>query len=107
ARTRAFTFAGDVGSVTMAFLLAWFMISLIFKTGHIEYILFFAVYGLDSAFTIFFRLLRHENILVAHRTHLFQYLSNELKWPHLLVSAIFSILQLIINSLTIFLIDTD
>ena len=107
ARVRAITFAGDVGSVTMAFLLAWFMISLIFKTGHVEYILFFAVYGLDSAFTIFFRLLRHENIFVAHRTHLYQYLSNEMKWPQILVAAIFSILQLIINIITIFLIETD
>ena len=107
ARARAITFAGDVGSVTMAFLLAWFMISLIVKTERFEYVLFFAIYGIDSAFTIFFRLLRHENIFVAHRTHLFQYLSNEMKWPHLLVSAIFSILQLFINLITIFLIETD
>ena len=107
ARVRAITFAGDVGSVTMAFLLAWFMISLIVKTAHIEYILFFAVYGIDSAFTIFFRLLRHENIFVAHRTHLFQYLSNEIKLPQILVSGIFSALQLIINLITIFLIEHD
>ncbi|MBK6285937.1 MAG: UDP-GlcNAc--UDP-phosphate GlcNAc-1-phosphate transferase [Draconibacterium sp.] len=107
ARVRAITFAGDVGSVTMAFLLAWFMISLILKTGRFEYILFFAVYGIDSVFTIFFRLLRHENIFEAHRTHLFQYLSNEIKWPQILVSSIFGSIQLIINAVTIFLIEKD
>jgi UDP-N-acetylmuramyl pentapeptide phosphotransferase/UDP-N-acetylglucosamine-1-phosphate transferase len=107
ARVRAITFAGDVGSVTMAFLLAWFMISLIMKTGRFEYILFFAVYGIDSVFTIFFRLLRHENIFEAHRTHLFQYLSNEIKWPQILVSSIFSIIQLILNVITIFLFEQD
>ncbi len=107
ARVRAITFAGDVGSVSMAFLLAWFMIALIVKTGHIEYILFFVIYGIDSVFTILFRLLRHENIFLAHRTHLFQYLSNELKWPQILVSGIFSALQLIINIITIFLIEQD
>jgi len=105
ARVKAKTFAGDVGSVTMAFLLGWFMISLILKTGHFEYILFFAIYGIDSVFTIFFRLLRHENIFVAHRTHLFQYLSNEIKLPQILVSSIFSISQLIINVITIFLLE--
>jgi UDP-N-acetylmuramyl pentapeptide phosphotransferase/UDP-N-acetylglucosamine-1-phosphate transferase len=107
ARVRAITFAGDVGSVTMAFLLAWFMISLIIKTERVEYILFFAIYGLDSAFTIFFRLLRHENIFVAHRTHLFQYLSNEIKLPQILVSSVYSVLQLIINLMTMFLIEND
>ena len=107
ARVRAITFAGDVGSVTMAFLLAWFMISLILKTGRFEYILFFAVYGIDSVFTIFFRLLRHENIFEAHRTHLFQYLSNEIKWPQILVSSIFGSIQLIINAVTLFLIEKD
>jgi UDP-GlcNAc:undecaprenyl-phosphate GlcNAc-1-phosphate transferase len=41
ARKRAKAFAGDVGSVSMAFLLVWMLISLILKTGNIEYILFF------------------------------------------------------------------
>ncbi len=107
ARVRAITFAGDVGSVTMAFLLAWFMISLIVKTGHIEYILFFVVYGIDSVFTIFFRLLRRENIFKAHRTHLFQYLSNEKKWPQILVSGIYGLFQLIINIIAIFLLENN
>lgn len=107
ARYRAITFAGDVGSVSMAFLLAWFMISLIVKTGRVEYILFFVIYGIDSVFTILFRLLRHENIFLAHRTHLFQYLSNEIKWPQILVSGIFSALQLLVNVITIFLIQQN
>jgi UDP-N-acetylmuramyl pentapeptide phosphotransferase/UDP-N-acetylglucosamine-1-phosphate transferase len=106
ARRRAKTFAGDVGSVSMAFLLVWFMISLILKTGRVEYILFFAVYGIDSFFTILFRLGRHENIFEAHRTHLYQFLSNELKWPHILVSGIYSIVQVLINIFTIGLITT-
>ncbi len=107
ARKRAKTFAGDVGSVTMAFLLAWFMISLIIKTGQIAYILFFAVYGIETVFTIFFRLLKRENIFEAHRTHLYQYLSNEIKWSHILVACIFSSLQLVINLTTIFLITQE
>lgn len=101
ARKKAKTFAGDVGSVSLAFILAWFMISLIVTTGRWEYILFFTVYGIDSVFSILFRLSRCENIFKAHRTHLFQYFSNELKWPHVLVATIYSVLQLVINVITI------
>jgi UDP-N-acetylmuramyl pentapeptide phosphotransferase/UDP-N-acetylglucosamine-1-phosphate transferase len=107
AKKQAKTFAGDVGSVSMAFLLAWFMISLMIKTGRIEYILFFAIYGIDSVITILYRLSRRENIFKAHRTHLFQYLSNEIKLPHIIVSVIYSVLQAIINIMTIKLIDGE
>jgi UDP-N-acetylmuramyl pentapeptide phosphotransferase/UDP-N-acetylglucosamine-1-phosphate transferase len=103
ARKRAKTFAGDVGSVTMAYLLAWLMISLMLKTGRIEYILFFAVYGIDTVVTIIYRLKRRENIFEAHRLHLFQFLSNELRWPHVGVSLLFAITQLVINLVTIWL----
>ena len=107
ARSQAKTFAGDVGSVSMAFLLVWLMISLMIKTGRLEYILFFAIYGMDSVFTILFRLWRRENIFEAHRTHLFQFLSNELKWAHVLVSAIYGIVQVAINIVAIMLITEE
>ena len=105
ARKKARTFAGDVGSVTMAYLLAWLMISLMLKTGRIEYILFFAVYGIDTVVTIIYRLKRRENIFEAHRSHLYQFLSNEKRWPHVLVSAVYGITQLCINIITIWLIS--
>lgn len=107
ARTNAIIFAGDVGSVTMAFLLLWFMTSLMIKTGRLEYILFFAIYGIDTVITIFFRVLRHENVFKAHRTHLYQYLSNEFKWSQILVSFIYGFLQLLINIATIILIKKN
>lgn len=107
ARKRAKTFAGDVGSVSLAFLLAWFMILLILKTGRLEYILLFSVYGIDSTITILFRLLQRENIFKAHRTHLYQFLSNELQWPHVLVSGIYGIIQAGINFFVIILISEN
>jgi UDP-N-acetylmuramyl pentapeptide phosphotransferase/UDP-N-acetylglucosamine-1-phosphate transferase len=107
ARKRAKTFAGDIGSVGLAFLLAWFIIKLILETGRIEYILFVIVYGIDSVITIIYRLKRKENIFQAHRTHLYQYLSNEMRLPHVVVSALYAIIQLIINIITIVLIDSN
>ena len=106
-RKSAKTFAGDVGSVTMAFLFAWFMIVLMLKTGQIEYILFFALYGIDTVITIIYRLIRNENIFEAHRSHLYQYLSNELGWNHVLVSVAYGITQLAINMITILLISNE
>ena len=100
-RRRARCFAGDVGSVSMAFVLAWLMLSLMLHTGRVEYILFFALYGIDSVVTIIFRILKRENIFTAHRSHLYQLLANELKWPHVHVSAVYAAVQVAINTLTI------
>ncbi len=106
-RRYALTFAGDIGSVSMAFLLAWFMASLIIETGRLEYILLFAVYGIDTVFTIISRILKRENIFEAHRSHLYQYLANELNWPHVVVSLIYGTIQVCINLITIWLIYSN
>lgn len=104
-RKRAKTFAGDVGSVSMALFLAYFMIKLIAETGQIGYLLFFGVYGVDAVITILYRLKNKENIFQPHRSHLYQYLANEMKWPHVLVSLAYAVLQLIINGCVILLND--
>ncbi len=67
------------------------------------FLLFFAVYGIDSACTILIRLAKKENIFQAHRTHLYQYLANEKKWSHLKVSALYAVVQAGINLVVILL----
>ena len=103
-RKKAKTFAGDVGSVSMALFLAYFMIKLIAETGQVGYILFFSVYGVDAVITILYRLKNKENIFQPHRSHLYQYLANEMKWPHVSVSAAYAVLQLFINGTVILLV---
>ena len=98
-RTRARCFAGDVGSVSMAFIVLYALGTLILKTGDLSYIVFLAVYGVDSILTIIHRLLLHENIFAPHRKHAYQLMANELKMPHVLVSTFYGILQLAISSL--------
>ncbi len=107
ARKRAKAFAGDVGSVSMAFLLGWFMLELIISTQRIEYILFFGVYGVDSVFTILHRLGKGKNIFKAHRSHLYQFLANELNIPHVTVSALYAGVQSAINFVVILMIRAD
>ena len=102
-RKKAKTFAGDVGSISMAVFLGYFMIFTILETGQIGYLLFFAVYGIDAVITIASRLLKKENIFEAHRSHLYQYLANEMKYPHLQVAFLYAFLQLLINVVVIYL----
>lgn len=104
-RKRAKTFAGDVGSIVMALFLGYYMVKLIVATQQIGYLLFFAVYGIDALLTIFNRLRKKENILEAHRSHLYQYLANENKLPHVGVAFGYALLQLGVNCFAIYLIQ--
>ncbi len=92
-RQRAQCFAGDVGSVGMSFILIFATLSLMLLTENLIYILFFAVYGVDSVLTIIQRLLRRENIFKAHRTHLYQYLANEAGGNRLMIAYSYGLLQ--------------
>jgi UDP-N-acetylmuramyl pentapeptide phosphotransferase/UDP-N-acetylglucosamine-1-phosphate transferase len=96
-RKKAMCFAGDVGSISMAFCIVFLMGLLVIKTQDFSYIVLLAVYGADSVLTVIHRLILKENISQPHRKHLYQLLANELKIPHLYVSGLYMLVQLIIN----------
>ncbi|TBO43313.1 MraY family glycosyltransferase [Pedobacter kyonggii] len=100
-RTRAKCFAGDVGSVSIAFIITFLIGLLIIRTDNFAYILLLLVYGLDAATTIAFRLIRKENIFDAHRSHFYQYLANEKKIPHIYISLGYGIVQLLVNIIVV------
>ena len=100
-RKKALAFSGDVGSISLAVFLAYLMLYTMFTTQQWGFILFFAVYGIDSASTILIRLSKKENIFKAHRTHLYQYLANEKKWSHLQVSGTYALVQALINGIVV------
>ncbi|MDB5024605.1 MAG: UDP-GlcNAc--UDP-phosphate GlcNAc-phosphate transferase [Mucilaginibacter sp.] len=100
-RKKAKCFAGDVGSVTIAFWIIMLLIQLIFITHNWAYILFLVVYGIDSVVTIIHRLLLRQNIFKAHRLHFYQILSNERNCSHLWVAFGYSLLQAVIIVLII------
>jgi UDP-N-acetylmuramyl pentapeptide phosphotransferase/UDP-N-acetylglucosamine-1-phosphate transferase len=101
-RKKAKTFAGDVGSISLALFLGYFMIKTIIDSGQIGYIMFFSVYGIDAVVTIITRLIKRENIFQPHRSHLYQYLANEMGYSHILIAIVYAILQLGINAIIIF-----
>ena len=101
---KARCFAGDVGSISMAYILLYLIGRLVLKTEDITWLAFLLVYGVDGCCTIVHRLMLHENIGVAHRKHAYQIMSNELKMSHITVSLIYTFLQLAISLVMIYLI---
>ncbi|PKP41086.1 MAG: UDP-GlcNAc--UDP-phosphate GlcNAc-1-phosphate transferase [Bacteroidetes bacterium HGW-Bacteroidetes-10] len=95
-RRRARCFAGDVGAVSIAFIIVFLLGKLIAETDNPSFIIILMLYGVDSILTIIHRLILNENIFLAHRKHLYQIMSNELKIPHTTVSLTYMAVQALI-----------
>jgi UDP-N-acetylmuramyl pentapeptide phosphotransferase/UDP-N-acetylglucosamine-1-phosphate transferase len=96
-KKNATLFAGDVGSISIAFIIIFLIARLIQQTGNLLYVLFISVYGIDSLMTILTRIRNKENIFEAHRKHLYQIFANELKIPQVKISGAYSIVQILIS----------
>lgn len=94
---KAKCFAGDVGSIGIAFIILLALGRLMLATKDVTYIVFFLVYGIDGSLTIFHRIMLHENLGQAHRKHAYQLMANELKMSHVVVSLIYMVMQLVIS----------
>ena len=94
---KAKCFAGDVGSIGIAFILLFLIGRLVMQTGDVTYLIFLVVYGVDGCLTIIHRILLHENLGEAHRKHAYQLMANELKIGHVKVSLLYMGLQLAIS----------
>ena len=96
-RKRAKCFAGDVGAISVAFILLFAVGKLMVFEKDLTYFVFFTVYGVDTVLTICHRIMLHEHLGEAHRKHAYQLMANELKMPHTLVSTIYMVMQLAIS----------
>lgn len=94
---KAKCFAGDVGSIGVAYILLFFIGALITKTQDVTYLIFLLVYGVDGCLTICHRIMLHENLGQAHRKHAYQLMANELKIGHVKVSLFYMVVQLIVS----------
>lgn len=94
---KAKCFAGDVGSIGIAFILLFMIGQLIMRTGDVTYLIFLLVYGVDGCLTICHRIMLHENLGEAHRKHAYQLMANELKIGHVKVSLLYMGLQLMVS----------
>jgi UDP-N-acetylmuramyl pentapeptide phosphotransferase/UDP-N-acetylglucosamine-1-phosphate transferase len=101
-RKKAKCFAGDVGSIAIAFWIIYLVLKLVLVTNSLIWLLFLAIYGVDAICTIIHRLYLKQNIFEAHRLHLYQVLSNEYKIQHRLVSLYYALVQIAVSALVIF-----
>ena len=103
-KNRAKCFAGDVGSVGIAFILLFCIGKLILAKADVTWLLFLIVYGVDGCLTICHRIMLHENLGEAHRKHAYQLMANELGISHVYVSLLYMALQLVLSLVMIYLI---
>ena len=94
---KAKCFAGDVGSISIAFIMLFAIGKLVVQTQDVTYLIFLLVYGIDGCLTICHRILLHENLGEAHRKHAYQLMANELKIGHVKVSILYMSLQLAVS----------
>lgn len=103
-RGKAKCFAGDVGSVGIAFILLFAIGKLVMVTEDVTWLILLVMYGADGCYTIFHRIMLHENLGEAHRKHAYQLMANELKMSHVTVSLIYMAMQLAISLGMIYLV---
>lgn len=94
---KAKCFAGDIGSIGIAFIMLFLIGKVIITTGDLTYLIFLLVYGVDGILTICHRIMLHENLGEAHRKHAYQLMANELKIGHVKVSLLYMAMQLVVS----------
>ena len=103
-KNKAKCFAGDVGSVGIAFILLFMIGCIVMRTKDITWLIFLIVYGVDGCCTIVHRIMLHENLGEAHRKHAYQIMANELGMSHVTVSLVYLAIQLVISLVMVYLI---
>jgi UDP-N-acetylmuramyl pentapeptide phosphotransferase/UDP-N-acetylglucosamine-1-phosphate transferase len=96
-RKKAMMFAGDIGSISIAYLMIYFLVQW-YLVGHSwTVILLLMIYGLDVFLTMARRFKDRENITQPHRTHLYQLLVNLAKFDHVTIAIVYALLQTGVN----------
>lgn len=96
---RDIIFAGDVGAITLGYIQVFVTISLILATRDGSFIIFFIVCIFDTGLTTLQRLFLGKSILLPHRMNIYQMLTSDQRLPHVVVSLIYALLQLLIDAL--------
>lgn len=91
-------FAGDVGAITLGFLIVYILSNMILATGDATLMIFLIVCIFDAGLTTAQRLFAGENILTPHHKFIFHLLIRQWQMPHIVVSICYALLQLLINA---------
>lgn len=99
---KARVFMGDVGSLFLGFVFSMFVVKLSVSIGaFLCLLMFLCTFYADAILTIFYRYRRGDNLMQAHRSHLYQNLCNEMGLPHWAVAVIYVMIQLFFGVLAL------
>jgi UDP-GlcNAc:undecaprenyl-phosphate GlcNAc-1-phosphate transferase len=94
-RKKALFFAGDVGSISLAVIFLFVVLSFYDHFTSPVAVLLVSVYGADSVMTIIRRIFMKEKITEAHRHHLYQLFVDSQKHSHIATSFYYFMIQLV------------
>ncbi len=103
---KARVFMGDVGSIPLGLIFASMVITL--SSTLLDFICYAALlapFYLDELSTMLLRIRKRENLLTAHRTHLYQLLANECGVAHWKVTNLYAMIQIFFAAGVFFLKD--
>ncbi|MDP5060843.1 MAG: UDP-GlcNAc--UDP-phosphate GlcNAc-1-phosphate transferase [Maribacter sp.] len=103
-RKKAIFFAGDIGSISIGVFITFLLLLFSFKLNSPVPFMFIAIYLVDGGVTIISRLLKKENILKPHKSHLYQNFVHVKSVNHLTVAVGYAIVQAIVNSIVLLVI---
>ncbi|QTE22525.1 MraY family glycosyltransferase [Polaribacter cellanae] len=99
-RKKALFFAGDIGSIAIGMLIFFLGMYFTFYLSSPLILLLVIVYGADSGNTLIYRkFFTKESVLEPHRHHIYQKLVDNKCMSHLQVSAVYAMIQIVINVL--------
>lgn len=96
-RTHAKCFAGDVGALSIGFIILFLILKLFLQEAQLYWMSFIVVYAVDGGMTMLHRTFLGENLMTPHKKHAYQIMANELGMGHLKVSLIYMGLQTLCN----------
>ncbi len=96
-RTHAKCFAGDVGALSIGFIILFLILKLFLQEAQLYWMSFIVVYAVDGGMTMLHRTFLGENLMTPHKKHAYQIMANELGMGHLKVSLIYMALQVLCN----------
>ncbi|MGY5351713.1 MraY family glycosyltransferase [Wenyingzhuangia sp. IMCC45533] len=97
-RKKARFFAGDIGSISLAMMVFFTGLFMIYEQNSPIFLMFMIVYGADSTLTVFYRLfVIKENIGEPHRHHIYQKLVDRTSLSHIQVSLLYALVQSIVS----------
>jgi UDP-N-acetylmuramyl pentapeptide phosphotransferase/UDP-N-acetylglucosamine-1-phosphate transferase len=106
-RKRALFFAGDIGSISIGVFITFLLLLFSFKLNSPLPFMFISVYLIDGGVTIISRLIKKENVLKPHKSHLYQNLVHLKSMKHLTVAGGYAIVQIFVDFFILRFINED